>query len=325
MKRPLSWLTGFCLIGPLLAEPASDVPASPGPSGRFVFNLLPKSFQANPEVDCNVITEMTDEGRKREPVTPATPAYYISQPGGFAQLGFTSPAGEKPPAIERMEKVLKAALAQSGYVRASQDHPPTIVIIYSWGSYASAQRANDGDLITNEVLVNEMIDRARLIGGRKFSEGFIQALAEEGRMKEQERIMERSPASSEMRDLWMETRRLMGFNRFRAKSDKNRSLIEDTLDSIYFVVASAYDFTSATTDSKILLWRTKMTANSDGVALDETLPALITTAGPYFGKDMSEVEIVGQRLKREGTTKLGPLEVKEYDVKAAPPAREGKP
>lgn len=95
--------------------------------------------------------------------------------------------------------------------------------------------------------------------------------------------------------------------------------MQDAGGSVYFVVASADDFVSATTNSKILLWRTKMSVNSSGLSLPEKLPALITAAAPYFGEDMTEPEVLGYRVNRQGSVKLAPLEIKNYYSDTPPP------
>lgn len=334
MKHPLRCLALFALTGAVLSAATPD-------NNPNVFSLLPKSFQKNPHVDFNVITEMTNEGRKAPQATPATPVYYLSKPGAFVQLGLGSAAGEKPPAVERMEKVLEASLAQRGYLGASKDHPPTVVIVYSWGSHASPTQDNvsdpddtSGSPISNEARINDMIARARLVGGEKFTTELIKAMAEEGaarRATPRPRIDPTGTVDAQPNIMGdgagAMTSIFSPVERFRRSSDKNGGLMEDITGSVYFVVASAYDFASATTNSKILFWRTKMTVNSSGIAMPETLPALITAAGPYFGKDMAEVEVLGQRIHREGTTRLGPLEVKDYyeNSAAAPAATEPVP
>ena len=330
MKPPLRWFALVALTGAVLSAATPD-------NNPNVFSLLPKSFQKNPRVEFNVITEMTKEGRQAPQATPATPIYYLSKPGAFVQLGPGAAAGEKPPAVERMEKVMEAALAQNGYIGASKDHPPTVVIVYSWGSHSSPLQDNIVDpeaspsTVSNEVLINDMIARARLVGGEKFATELIKAMAEEGAAKRatpKPRIDPTGTVDAQPNIMGdgagAMTSIFSPVERFRRSSDKNSGLMEDITGSVYFVVATAYDFVSATTNSKILLWRTKMTVNSSGIAMPETLPALITAAAPYFGKDMAEVEVLGQRINRAGAVRLGPLEVKDYyeNSAATPPAKE---
>lgn len=335
MKPSSRWFVLFAFISAALSAATPD-------SSPNIFSLVPKSFQTNPRVEFNIITEMTNEGRKAPQASPATPVYYLSKPGSFVQLGHGASSREKPPAVERMEKVLEAALAQGGYLGASKEHPPSVVIVYSWGSHSSEiDNTLDGSdpstatptTVSNEVMINELVERARLVGGERFAQELVKALAEEGaanRASYKPRTVEGGPDAlpNTMGDgAGAMTNLFKPVERFRRRSDKIASLLEDASHSVYFVVASAYDFTSATTLSKILLWRTKMSVSSNGIGMTETLPSLITAAAPYFGKDMTEVEVLGQRINRAGSTRLGPLEVKGYYENAAAetPAKEAEP
>ncbi len=333
MKHPSGyWFAVFLCTQALLTAATPD-------SSSNVFSLLPKSFQKNPHVDFNVITEMTNEGRKAPQPAPGRPSYYLTKPGGFVQLGHGASARDKPPAVEQMERTMEKSLVESGYLGATKDHPPTVVIVYSWGSHSSplGDDVSDPDAgsatpstVSNEVLINELVERARLVGGDKFAQQLVKAMAEEGAArratyKPREDPTGGVPAQPNImgEGTGLMTRIFSPIERFREHSAKNRNLVQDAGGSVYFVVASAYDFASATTNSKILLWRTKMTVNSDGMSLMETLPALITAAAPYFGKDMPEAEILGQRIHREGTVKLAPLEIKSY-YENSPPANAPK-
>lgn len=305
---------------------------SPSAAGSSVFHLVPKSLQKNPTVDFNIITEMTNEGRKAPQPTREAPIYYLTQPGMFIQRGHGAPAGEKPPAVERMEKVMEAALAKSGYLGATKDHPPTVVIVYSWGSHSAPADEDDSTdpTISNHALLDDMFERARLVGGEKFYNELVKAMAESGALKDATAKPRADPtgegvppqpntageASGTMTSIFDPV------ERFRRREPKHESLMQDAAGSIYFVIASAFDFASAKTDSKILLWRTKMTVASTGISMPETLPALISAAGPYFGRDMTEPEIVAQKVNREGKVEIGTPTVvpEETSGKTANPA-----
>src|SRR5947207_13393327 len=99
----------FTLTGILLAEPASQAPATPSPAAttpvpapekkdsgksQWVFSLLPKSLQKNPRLELTVITEMTEAGKKLPPVSSEKPAYFETFSAGFHQLGHP-PGNEK--------------------------------------------------------------------------------------------------------------------------------------------------------------------------------------------------------------------------------------
>ena len=90
---------------------------------------------------------------------------------------------------------------------------------------------------------------------------------------------------------------------FRRASVRNETLLEQTANDVYYVVASAYDHKSAAANRRVLLWRTRMTVAAQGVSQDQTLPTLVMSAAPYFGKDMPEAELLTRRT-REGTVEI---------------------
>lgn len=311
------------------------------------FSLLPKSMQSNPKIAINIITEMTDEGRKAPQPDPNKPIYYITQPAGYVQLGHGTAAGEKPPAVEEMQKTMERSLIQNGYRISDKEHPASILIIFVWGSHSSpgvegmADDSSPGSTIPNEVLINDMITRARLVGGEKFAAAMVKAMAEEGAAKKAmyKGMTDKTATGNgdEAAAGFATMPNIMGdgngamtsvfspMRRFRERNDKNNNLMEDVTGTVFFVIASAYDYASATTNSKILLWRTKMSVNAHGLSLTESVPALVTAASNYFGRDMPEVEILTQRVTPEGTTRLGPLEIKGYYDKLPPPPADAKP
>lgn len=297
----------------LLAGASSSLIAAESRSN--VFSLFPKSLQKNPQVDFNVITEMTAEGRKAPQPAPQSPIYYVSSPGNFVQRGHGAAAREKPPAVERMETAMENALAKRGYLRATKDHPASLVVVYTWGSH-SAPDPEDPEAartISNHVLIDEMIERARLVGGDKFANELIKAMEEEGAARQATPKPREDPTGevpaqpNVMGDVGTSSTPTLfsALERFRRKNDKNASFMEDAGNSIFFVVASAVTFSATKPETKILLWRTKMTVNSGGVSMTETLPSLVAAAGPYLGREMSEPEILRQRIGREGRVEVG--------------------
>ena len=71
------------------------------------------------------------------------------------------------------------------------------------------------------------------------------------------------------------------------------------------MVASAYEYASIATHVKKLLWRTRMTVASQGVSQEQTLPTLIGSAAPFFGREMAETEIINRRVMPEGHVEIG--------------------
>jgi hypothetical protein len=273
--------------------------------GQSVFSLVPKAFQKNPLVDQTAITEMTDEGRKLAPPSRESPAYYVAESGGFHAEGQGATGLKMPPATE-MESCLQRALAVNDYRPAGPGHPPSLMIVYSWGSHANLDPGSTelAGSAFPDVRHRNLLGRAALVGGNKFAADLKTALEKQDREDEVKATLPVEFGS--MLSTYGPLRR------FADRDPKTRQLYEEALADCYFVVVSAYDYEAAAHSLRKLLWRSKMTVDAEGVAMTNTLPALILNDGRYFGRDMPEAATIAKRINRETRTRLGPLEVKEY-------------
>ena len=311
------------------AASAQTPPAVPKPAAKkdepsgWVFSLLPKSLQKNPRLDLTVITEMTELGKKLPPVSPEQPAYYQAFSSGSRQLGHAA-GNEKNLAPEFVERLLTRSLAANGYLPATPPaHPPTLVIFYTWGSHNLLVEGDaDNPSLSAELVARNLLDRAALVGGEKFARELLQLFTEADAMALGNRTPPADPSGAvEPIQPILGAAQMEFFNPvnlFKQRSVKNAFLVDQTAEDVYYVVASAYDFQSVATKQKRLLWRTRMTANTRGVSQEQSLPTLIASAAPYFGKEMAEPEILTPRAVREGTVEVGTPTV-------VPPAAEKKP
>jgi hypothetical protein len=287
---------------PAPAAPDSSLPqrVDDTKSTRFIFSLLPKSMDKNPVLDFTVITEMTVEGKRLPLVTPAEPAYYTAFSAGFRQIGDTY-YGEQTLTPDSVEKILARALTTNGYHPADAAHPPTLLIIYSWGSHN-----RESETMSSTEVESNLLDSAALVGGDTFAQKMQQMI--------------------QMTDEMAGPPELVAFanpiNFYRESSLKHNFMLDQARGNMYFVVASAYDYQSAASNRRILLWRSRMTVSSTGVNQQETLPKLILTAAPYFGRDMAEPDVFTGR-RHDGQVDIGPLRV--MDVNAAPSSPAGEP
>lgn len=344
-------LAGVGWIPACADEPASGVPkrAANTGSSRWEFSLLPKSLQRNPSLDFHVITEMTAAGKKLEPATPQHPVYYLEQAGKFTQLGTNSHANEHPPAVADLERAMQRALAVNGYVPAAPSTPgPRLLVVMTFGSFErfstdssdlrqamviddiyrnSMNPATDSlpppfvadgggrsaasllsIVLTDQSARTDVIERAELIGGTKFAQELSAVLNEEAAYeKSRSDLMSPSVAMASP------------FNRFVSANDNLMSLVEESFSSCYFVIASAYDYAAMTRGQRVLLWRTKMTVNSTGISMTQSLSPLIASAGPYFGREMAETVTVTRRMVREGRVEIGTSTVIDDD--STPPSK----
>lgn len=315
---------------PVPAAPAAvTVPKKPAKS-EWVFSILPKSFQKNPYVELTVITEMTELGKKQPPASTTAPVYYALQSSGFHQLGH-APGGEHTLKQEEVERLLTRSLATSGFLPAQLPaHPPTLIVLYTWGSHNMLVEGDpDNPALSAEQIARNLLDRAALVGGVKFSQQMLKLFQEADDLATLNRVPPPDPTGAVppiapiLGDAQMDF--LNPINRFKQADPKNEFLFEQFTNDVYYVVASAYDYASVAAKTKRLYWRTRMTVAAQGVSQEQTLPTLIASAAPYFGKDMTEAETLTKRTVPEGQVEIGTPTVVEMPaqpgVSAKPPIK----
>jgi len=240
-------------------------------TGEFVFSILPKAFQKNPQLEMTVNTEFTPYGRLMRPVTPAQPAYFVAQAGGFKQLGDVVGGEHSPPPAE-LERAITRALAANGFLPAAlPGHAPSLAVFFTWGSHNKLPP--DMAAKFPELAAKQTLERALLVGGRDFMDGI--------------------------------NRRLLYGDSLTDHTERLDYLTDQADDDIYFIIASAYDYRSLAQGKRQLVWRTNMTVSSKGVSMNETLMPLIATATPYFGRETKGAEIAMRRVSREGKVEIG--------------------
>ena len=298
---------------PLLLLPSWLSAATPAPATKpekspkkseWVFSLLPKSLQKNPRLEITIITEMTEAGRKLPAASPQAPAYFESFSTGPKHLG--DAAGNdvtlKPDEIER---VLTRALATSGYLPAKLPaQPPSLMIIYTWGSHSLlTEPDSENPVLSGEHIARNLLDRAALVGGEKFAARLLDLFNQADALSIASNVP--TPPGGEpvfnagLADF------MNPVNQFKRSDPKNEFLVDQAASNVYYVVASAYDYQALAAKRRVLLWRTRMTVGADGVSQEQTLPTLVLSAAPFFGKDMPEAEIISKRVMREGTVEVG--------------------
>ena len=306
------------------AVPTAATPAKKPEKSQWVFSILPKSLQKNPRIDLTVITEMTDLGKKQPVPSPKAPVYYISQSSGFHQMGH-APGNERSLKPEDVERLLGRALATNGFLPARlPEHPPTLVVFYTWGSHNLLLEGDDENpSLSGEQVTRNLLDRAALVGGVKFSQEMLKLFQQADDMAVLNRVPPADPSGAVppidpiLGAAQMEF--LNPVNRFRQADPKNDFLVDQFTNDVYYVVASAYDYASINAKTKRLYWRTRMTVAAQGVSQEQTLPTLIVSAAPFFGKDMTEPEILSKRAVPEGQVEIGEAVV--VGPESAPPKK----
>lgn len=350
MKLPVCLLVGALIPSLMTAAQDGDEGGSDSqPKAHWLSFLVPKTFDRNPKVDFNVITEMTDAGRELAPPSPEEPVFYRLHQVGYLRRGQGAPAREATPPPDLLMEAMQNALAANGYRIVAEDERAELLVVFYWGSYTSAGwdaeagnaetdgpprvRTESSDDLLPLVLSDlakreELLERAALVGGLEFAGEMQQVLNKEVDY-EDVRINESRLAEfmSGAGGVFVGGTTLGGavggdvsnafnsfnpFYRFKNRNARTRYLVEQAFGSFYFVVASAYELASVARDERVLLWRTKMTVNSNGVAMTETLRPMIASAGPYFGVEMKGTATVPKQLNRNTSVEFGPTEVIEY-------------
>lgn len=308
----ISWLAMLSLAPAPAAPPPPAVDAVPATSAaqfgaRARFELLPKAFQSNPILDMTVITEVTDHGKKLPPVSPQVPAYYVFQSAGYHVVG--EPVSGKSLASSEVEVVLRQSLATHGYLPAMTGHPPTLMIVYFWGAHNLFDQEDPA--LSAAQWTNNILDRAALAGGEKFAAELSKAIDQSDAIAAASSshfpgtASDGSPTLGAAQGVAVMNARMDPVRLFTQQSAKNEFLVDQAESDCYYVVASAYDFASVGTQVKQLLWRTRMTVNALGVSQPQSLPKLIASAGPYFGKEMTEAEVLMEHAVPEGKVQIG--------------------
>lgn len=307
-------VSGVVLISSVLAQtaPASE-PKKEKPASRVNFSIIPKAFRKNPDLDITIISELSEAGKKRPEVSVENPVYYVLHAGGYHPRG--EAMSQKPMPATEVEKILRKALAASGYLPATAEHAPSVVIVYIWGSHnmLSPESAASGEQVLRNVL-----DRAALVGGEKFAGQLGRAFEEASMVADasarpigtgaENPAMGPDAVSMDL-GAAVGLQQMNGLTdpvkRFSESSSKNNFLVTQAGSNCYYVVASAFDYESVASPRKQLLWRTRMTVNSDGVAQLEAIPVMINVSAPYFGKEMAESEIITKPAVQKGRVEIG--------------------
>jgi len=282
MNVPTRWLRLLALAVPWPGPGSAVAPVPPDAiieqQGEFHVNWLPKAFTSNPTLEMTVFSELTAYGRTLPEATAAQPVHFIAHDEGYHPMGDI--IGEHPPVPAEFERSVYAALAERGYLPASDAaHPPGLALFFFWGSHNALDL--DQAQMLPDLNIKQILERARLVGGRAYTRKLAQEIG----------------LGSSILD----------------HSAKQDYLRYQAVHDLYYVVLSAYDFASVSRGERRLAWRTTMTVNANGVSMKETLPVLVASGSFYFGRDSGEPVAIRRDVHR-GAVKLGPLHILEENV-----------
>ena len=253
---------------------ALSVPASAG----ILDWLLPKH-----DIQVITVTDTTPVGALRRTVSPTNPVFYMAVSAGFRDFGGIV-AGEKAPMKEEVYKTMGKVLAKQGYLPATTQNPPTLLLLWTWGTMNTDRMysGNPDDIDGRQVNQRQLM---RFMGAYKL--GLI---------------------SKEPNSFASDT--MMQGVLFR---DADQELITDlSTEDLYVAAIAAYDFSAATRKEKVLLWTTKISCPSRGLAMPETLPVMLALAGPNIGRETPKPVSTSATDKFKAEVKIGDPTVVEY-------------
>ena len=317
LLRPLL-LTALLASTQACLQARDEVPATDGPAEprRGLSWLLPIALQSAPELDMTFFTEMTDAGRKIPPPTGDKPAYYVIHATGAHTYGDGYYRTE-PPTEGDLRPTMRRALSAAHYHELeTSDRSPDLAIIYHWGVHAGIDPTTAE--ISPALFERNLLQRASLVGGREFAERWKRARQDDATMR---------PSGQATAFIGSPSGIASAEYRLDMGDRVNRRLIDQARHDVYFVVATAYDAVALARDERVVLWRTKMTVSTQGVAMRETIAPMIAASVPYLGRAMDEALPVTRRIYRDGRVVFGKLEVVGVvdDIEDQPPPAEPAP
>ena len=246
----MRWTAAFWALGlGMVSTAAGETSAAASASDR-----QPSSGSA---WDSTAITESTENGLQLAAPTADRPAYVVTHSGGQHDFGQAS-AGEKVPSAETLGQQVEQALGQLHYLRADASHPPSLLIVFSWGVHCSP-----GDDFEDPGYRN-LLDRAALVGGRQFADELKKVL-------EQNETLAAATSAQPFGAQMPGMRPMSAASLFQSQSPiedlrrrdlKTEYLLRQIADDCYYVVVSAFDYSSVARGKQQLLWRTKLTARA---------------------------------------------------------------
>jgi hypothetical protein len=282
---------GFGVLSAVLIATAKseNAPAAPASNAgdASAQRAAPRKGAA---LDSTAITEATEAGRQIAAPTADRPVYVVIHSGGRHDFG--SAISEKSaPTTVALDQQMQGSLARAHYLPADAGHQPSLLIVYNWGVHGVSSENFDDPGYRN------LLDRASLVGGGGFASELNKVLQQAqiaadatptGRWGAQMPGMRPVNAASSFQAA-------NPFERFRNRDQKTEDLLVQISNDCYYVVISAFEYSTVGKGKSRLFWRTKLTAAAPGISMADAIPSLIASGGRYFGQSMTEAEFFSSR------------------------------
>lgn len=181
-----------------------------------------------------------------------------------------SVAGHHPPAKKDMLKLILKLLGDQGYVPAKPGHAPEMLLTFAWGTI------NDKPGMALPFMGGEKLDLMWEVDGQNPSLRYLTRF-------------NRSPAAELVAESTLST---------------------SSPSQLYMISIQAFDEAEAINGRTKLLWHTKVSCPSAGLAMAATLKHMAREAAPFFGTETAKPMLTSKRLDR-AQVDLGELKVLE--------------
>jgi hypothetical protein len=240
---------------------------------------------SNNDLETITVTDMTQAGKLRRIPTKNNPVYYIAVSAGIHDFGGMK-AGEKPVAREQVNKMMLKALAQQGYLPATADQHPEVILIWTWGTmnadYLFIPGSRSG--MTSRGYQTNRGQMLRFLGANKLS------------------------GHSWTDQSFPEVSLPIGL-----RFDRDEFMLNETaMDDLYVASISAYDVHLTGDRQGKPLWITRISAPARGFWMPEALPAMVAIATPYIGRDTDKPIRIHANDHFKPEIKLGDTRLVEY-------------
>jgi hypothetical protein len=238
-------------------------------------------LQRNNELQVVTVTDTTPNGALLRPASPANPVFYLAVSTGSHDFGGVI-AGDKQPTSREVAATITKVLAKQGYLPATDLHPPTLLLLWTWGTMNTETFNGSGELANIQVNREQLL---RFMGADKLG------------------LVSRTPNSFPMEML------LPGLS---ITSSDAQALNDLAQDNLYVAAIGAYDYQAAVRNESKLLWKTKISCPSRGHWMPEVLPSMLAIAGPYIGRETSRPVLVSASDKFKPDIRIGNATLVEY-------------
>jgi hypothetical protein len=225
------------------------------------------------------VTDTTPTGALLRPASPDNPVFYMAVSMGCRDFGGII-AGDKLPPTHEVIATMTKVLAKQGYLPATDSHPPTLLLVWTWGTMNV--ETYPGSFLSTQINHSQLL---RFMGAYKVGLG------------------------SQTMDAFPEYMLAPGLS---IMSNDARTLNDLAKGNLYVAAIAAYDYQAATRQKSTLYWTTKISCPSRGYWMPEVLPSMLAIAGPNIGRETTRPVVINVSDKFKPDIAIGNPTVVEY-------------